>query len=122
MASKEQQARFLAAASKDSANSVQNPARKSGLRRGKRPRNESFAKAMENSEWKGMKRMALYLLGPDAVCGICEEPLHNGQIIDADHIIPKGRGGKSDPENLQLVHRTCHNRKHRNLPEWSKSA
>ena len=94
-----------------------------GLKPKSRIKGESLSMKLLLAKWAGQKAMALYLLGPDAVCGICEEPLHNGDLIDADHIVPRSQGGSWEPENLQLTHRRCHQgTKHRNLPEWSKSA
>lgn len=90
----------------------QQPHRKSSVKRGKRPRQQTNKQALLNAEWAGMKKMALYLLGPEAVCGICEQPLHDGDLIDADHIESRAQGGKNVPENMQLVHRRCHTQRH----------
>ncbi|MBD1881791.1 MULTISPECIES: HNH endonuclease signature motif containing protein [unclassified Coleofasciculus] len=32
----------------------------------------------------------------------------DGDLLDTDHIIPKNRGSNDTPENLQLLHRHCH--------------
>lgn len=79
----------------------------------------SQKQALRTARWVGMKDMALYILGADAVCGLCEKPLHSGEIIDADHIVPRSRGGTDEPENLQLVHRPCHKEKH-GVPKWKR--
>lgn len=34
-----------------------------------------------------------------------------------DHLVPRSRGGSSDPANLRLAHRRCNNRRGSHLPE-----
>jgi RNA-directed DNA polymerase len=46
--------------------------------------------------------------GPCARCGLY---FQDGEVIDADHIIPKSLGGDDRLMNLQLLHRHCHDQK-----------
>lgn len=41
-------------------------------------------------------------------CPHCGEPLNNGEPIEFHHIIPKSSGGKYTIENIQPLHRVCH--------------
>lgn len=41
-------------------------------------------------------------------CPHCEEPLNNGEPMEFHHIIPKSSGGKYTIENIQPLHRVCH--------------
>lgn len=50
--------------------------------------------------------------GPD--CTICREPLDRGirvvnhpRAISFDHVVPRSRGGLTQPGNLRLAHRVC---------------
>jgi RNA-directed DNA polymerase len=46
--------------------------------------------------------------------GKCPQCNHNFQphdLLEIDHIIPKSKGGKNTYENLQLMHRHCHDNK-----------
>lgn len=90
------------------------------LKRGKRPNRSTPKAQLDDAYWQGMKAMALYLLGPDAVCSFCEKPLHD-DLIDAHHLHHKGRGGRSAPENLGLAHRRCH-RAHHGEPRWGEAS
>jgi hypothetical protein len=40
-----------------------------------------------------------------------------------DHVVPRARGGSSDPANLRLAHRRCNGRRGSRLPEleWPKT-
>jgi hypothetical protein len=54
----------------------------------------------------------------DYTCQICEiQGGNDGQdvILQADHIIPKSRGGEDDSENLRTLCRTCHQARHARL-------
>lgn len=44
-------------------------------------------------------------------CGICKEPIEEGQITEIDHKKPWSLGGKSEISNAQLVHATCNRAK-----------
>ena len=45
------------------------------------------------------------------LCGICGEPLHEGDDIQIDHIKPLSKGGTDAPDNLQPAHALCNIRK-----------
>lgn len=49
------------------------------------------------------------------VCGICGEPVHEGDD-SLDHIIPLAKGGTHEPANVQLAHRSCNYSKKDSLP------
>jgi len=42
------------------------------------------------------------------VCPVCEDSLHNGEPIELHHIRPVKDGGKYTMENIQPLHRICH--------------
>jgi RNA-directed DNA polymerase len=41
-------------------------------------------------------------------CAICNEPFTPIDIIEADHVIPKSKGGLDQFSNLQALHKHCH--------------
>lgn len=41
-------------------------------------------------------------------CAICQKPITSKQQYEGDHILPWTNGGKTDRENLQVVHKRCH--------------
>ncbi|MBF2057275.1 MAG: HNH endonuclease [Cyanobacterium sp. T60_A2020_053] len=46
-------------------------------------------------------------------CPHCGQFFTSEDIIEIDHIIPKSLGGSNKYDNLQLLHRHCHNIKTR---------
>jgi len=44
-------------------------------------------------------------------CAHCGLFFREDDVIEADHIIPKFKGGKDEYKNLQLLHRHCHDTK-----------
>ena len=44
-------------------------------------------------------------------CAICRLPFGHDDLIEIDHIKPKAQGGKDRMDNLQAVHRHCHDTK-----------
>ncbi len=53
-------------------------------------------------------RMALLLKQQKGKCPVCEYMFKNEDVMEVDHIIPRAIGGKDNYENLQLLHRHCH--------------
>jgi RNA-directed DNA polymerase len=41
-------------------------------------------------------------------CSWCNLNFLDGDLIHTDHIIPKQVGGKNTKDNLQLLHKHCH--------------
>jgi len=41
-------------------------------------------------------------------CPICEESLHNGELVELHHIEPRKSGGKYNLENIIPLHQICH--------------
>ena len=56
---------------------------------------------LKNSVTKLLKKQ-------DGKCNWCNLPFSEGDIIETDHITPRGAGGNSKKDNLQLLHRHCH--------------
>lgn len=71
----------------------------------------SAAKRGYNSpQWKRLRRM---VIRRDPCCVLC---LKQGRVTastDADHIIPKDKGGKDSLDNLQGLCSSCHGKKTR---------
>jgi len=44
-------------------------------------------------------------------CNWCKQDFKTGDKWEVDHIIPKSEGGKDSYDNLQLLHRHCHDQK-----------
>ena len=44
-------------------------------------------------------------------CAYCGLTLRDGDLLEVDHIIPRSLGGKDEWQNLQLMHRHCHDQK-----------
>lgn len=44
-------------------------------------------------------------------CNWCEMFFREHDVLEVDHIIPKSKGGKNKKDNLQLLHRHCHDEK-----------
>lgn len=57
------------------------------------------------------------------VCWLCGNevdpaaPRGSGWAGSVDHVVPRARGGGSEPGNLRLAHRTCNSRRGSHLPE-----
>jgi hypothetical protein len=45
------------------------------------------------------------------VCGLCGDPIPEGDAIHIDHILPVAHGGTNTLSNLQTAHATCNLRK-----------
>ena len=41
-------------------------------------------------------------------CAICKEYFTPVDIIEADHIVPRSKGGSDKYSNLQALHKHCH--------------
>jgi len=57
------------------------------------------------------KRVATLLNKQIGKCTHCELFFREEDVIEVDHIIPKSKGGKDEYNNLQLLHRHCHDTK-----------
>jgi RNA-directed DNA polymerase len=44
-------------------------------------------------------------------CAHCELFFKNGDLLEIDHKKPRSKGGKNTQDNLQLLHRHCHDTK-----------
>lgn len=57
------------------------------------------------------------------VCWLCERPIDPDAIVGSparatvDHVVPKSRGGPTEPANLRLAHARCNGRRGNDLPE-----
>lgn len=54
---------------------------------------------------------AILLRRQKGKCAWCHTFFLPGDLIEKDHIIPKSKGGKDTYQNLQLLHRHCHDQK-----------
>ncbi|MGH8001580.1 MAG: HNH endonuclease, partial [Brasilonema sp.] len=62
------------------------------------PKGSKLHRIAENQNWK---------------CPLCGEPLFNGEEIDTHHIVSVAVGGTDDIENLQHLHKACHQQIHK---------
>jgi 5-methylcytosine-specific restriction endonuclease McrA len=60
-----------------------------------------------NGSTRAYGRARLLVLRYAYVCAICGQPEHAYDRFEADHIIPKSKGGSDHPGNLRAVHRSC---------------
>lgn len=60
-------------------------------------------------------RVRTLLIRQKQICPICNQQFtdFDSSTWEVDHIIPKSQGGKDVYENLQLLHKTCHQKKTR---------
>jgi RNA-directed DNA polymerase len=56
-------------------------------------------------------RMATLLKKQKGKCKWCNLYFKDGDLLEIDHIIPKSKGGKDRYDNLQVLHRHCHDKK-----------
>jgi RNA-directed DNA polymerase len=56
-------------------------------------------------------RVAKLLKKQEGRCQECRAFFKDGDVMEADHIIPKEQGGRDAYYNLQVLHRHCHDRK-----------
>ena len=54
-------------------------------------------------------------------CNTCKGLFKHNSIMELDHIIPKSCGGLEEKENLQVLHRHCHDNKTRNDGSYNKA-
>jgi len=53
-------------------------------------------------------RVATLLKRQKGKCTYCGLTFRDGDKLEVDHIIPKAKKGKNSYDNLQLLHRHCH--------------
>lgn len=66
------------------------------------------------------KRTASLLKKQKGKCAHCGLFFRDGDLLEADHIVPKSKGGKNEYKNCQLLHRHCHDKKSRTDGSYSK--
>jgi RNA-directed DNA polymerase len=57
------------------------------------------------------KQVATLLKKQKGKCTHCGLTFRDGDKLEVDHIIPKSQKGKNSYDNLQLLHRHCHDTK-----------
>ena len=57
------------------------------------------------------ERVATLLKKQKGKCTHCELYFREGDVLEVDHIIPRINGGKDQYNNLQILHKHCHDRK-----------
>ena len=57
------------------------------------------------------KVVAILLKRQNGKCTHCELYFTEESVIEVDHFMPKSKGGKNSYDNLQLLHRHCHDEK-----------
>ena len=51
------------------------------------------------------------LISQGGLCAGCKEPILKDQLFEGDHVLPWSEGGETTPENLQILHKFCHQAK-----------
>lgn len=59
-------------------------------------------------------RVALLLKRQQGICPLCRLFFKHRDLLEIDHILPRSKGGKDELNNLQLLHRYCHDVKSAN--------
>ena len=59
-------------------------------------------------------RVSKLLKKQKGICPVCKQHFTPEDLIEVDHIIPKSKGGLDTYNNLQALHRHCHDAKSRN--------
>lgn len=54
------------------------------------------------------QRVASLLKRQKGICPLCRLFFKDGDLLEIDHVIPRLKGGKDELNNLQLLHRHCH--------------
>lgn len=57
------------------------------------------------------RTVAKLLKNQDGKCAYCRHNFMDGDLMEKDHIIERRFGGKNSRDNLQLLHRHCHDKK-----------
>jgi RNA-directed DNA polymerase len=57
------------------------------------------------------RRVAMLLKRQEGKCAKCGMSFKEGDLLEVDHIIPKGSGGRDEHRNWQVLHRHCHDEK-----------
>ena len=65
-------------------------------------------------------RVSKLLKQQKGICPVCRQHFTPEDLIEVDHIIPKSKGGLDTYNNLQALHRHCHDAKSKNdyLYDW----
>jgi len=66
-------------------------------------------------------REAFLLKRDKGVCNVCGSQFKTGDLWEVDHIVPKSLGGRDEYENLQLLHKHCHDKKTANDGSLTRS-
>ena len=70
--------------------------------------------AKRTSKYSGFSNKVNKLIKiQNGCCGICGVPFTPMDVIEADHIIPRSKGGPDKFSNLQALHKHCHIQKSR---------
>jgi 5-methylcytosine-specific restriction endonuclease McrA len=57
------------------------------------------------------RTVAKLLKNQNGKCVYCRHNFMDGDLMEKDHIVEKCFGGKNSKDNLQLLHRHCHDKK-----------
>lgn len=57
------------------------------------------------------RTVAKLLKNQDGKCAYCRHNFMDGDLMEKDHIVERRFGGKNSRDNLQLLHRHCHDKK-----------
>lgn len=60
---------------------------------------------------KAADKFMAALLSDCVVCGVCDESLTMGDLIEWDHVQPLALGGTNDKANMMPMHSDCHAQK-----------
>jgi 5-methylcytosine-specific restriction endonuclease McrA len=46
-----------------------------------------------------------------AYCCLCGKPIYKIKDYNVEHLLPTSRGGRNDPSNWRMAHKTCNSEK-----------
>ena len=71
---------------------------------------ETITRTVRRPTFSTSFRLSLFLKRK-GICAACTQKIDAGKVWDIDHILPLALGGTNEPDNLQILCRSCHKTK-----------
>ena len=84
--------------------------------------NDTITRTVRRPIFSTSFRLNLFLMRK-GLCAACSQKIDAGKAWDIDHILPLALGGTNEPNNLQILCRSCHRTKttHYDVPRIAKT-